>query len=315
MADLDRRAAAGCDHVTRRGERCGAGAARLEQREAEGGRAGDAERAGAAEEFLPIDGGLGAMVVHGAPYRESGCFSGTFLRRDRAPSQSEHGHRTETTKDAAVAEERAEPKVVLLVRLLSAIDEGRFTFEELKDQIADEKPPSTRTLAAVLERPRRRRLPVVLRPRDGHVPVRRRLQPAPAQPLASRAAGARHAQAPGLLAGRHVRDRHRGDHAEAAALQRPPRGGRRRALLARDPVRDRLDGRRGRARVRAAAERGARAAPRRLRLHRQEQRAHAAPRRPRTASSSPTAASISSATTTPAPTCACSRSTTSPTSP
>jgi len=49
-----------------------------------------------------------------------------------------------------VAEERAEPKVVLLVRLLSAIDEGRFTFEELKDQIADEKPPSTRTLRRYL---------------------------------------------------------------------------------------------------------------------------------------------------------------------
>jgi predicted DNA-binding transcriptional regulator YafY len=49
-----------------------------------------------------------------------------------------------------VAEERAEPKVVLLVRLLSAIDEGRFAFEELKDQIADEKPPSTRTLRRYL---------------------------------------------------------------------------------------------------------------------------------------------------------------------
>jgi predicted DNA-binding transcriptional regulator YafY len=49
-----------------------------------------------------------------------------------------------------VAEERAEPKVVLLVRLLSAVDEGRFTFEELKDQIADEKPPSTRTLRRYL---------------------------------------------------------------------------------------------------------------------------------------------------------------------
>jgi proteasome accessory factor B len=49
-----------------------------------------------------------------------------------------------------VSEERAEPKVVLLVRLLSAIDEGRFTFEELKDQIADEKPPSTRTLRRYL---------------------------------------------------------------------------------------------------------------------------------------------------------------------
>ena len=49
-----------------------------------------------------------------------------------------------------MAEERAEPKVVLLVRLLSAIDEGRFSFEQLKDEIADEKPPSTRTLRRYL---------------------------------------------------------------------------------------------------------------------------------------------------------------------
>ncbi len=49
-----------------------------------------------------------------------------------------------------MAEERVEPKVVLLVRLLSAIDEGRFTFEELKDRIAEEKPPSTRTLRRYL---------------------------------------------------------------------------------------------------------------------------------------------------------------------
>ncbi len=53
-------------------------------------------------------------------------------------------------KSGEVAEERAEPKVVLLVRLLSAIDEGRFSFEQLKEQIADEKPPSTRTLRRYL---------------------------------------------------------------------------------------------------------------------------------------------------------------------
>jgi proteasome accessory factor B len=53
-------------------------------------------------------------------------------------------------KAVAVADERAEPKVVLLVRLLSAIDEGRFSFEELKDQIGEEKPPSTRTLRRYL---------------------------------------------------------------------------------------------------------------------------------------------------------------------
>jgi predicted DNA-binding transcriptional regulator YafY len=49
-----------------------------------------------------------------------------------------------------VSEERSEPKVVLLVRLLSAIDEGRFTFEQLKDRIADERPPSTRSLRRYL---------------------------------------------------------------------------------------------------------------------------------------------------------------------
>ena len=52
--------------------------------------------------------------------------------------------------DAHVSEERSEPKVVLLVRLLSAIDEGRFTFEELKDRIGDDKPPSTRSLRRYL---------------------------------------------------------------------------------------------------------------------------------------------------------------------
>jgi predicted DNA-binding transcriptional regulator YafY len=49
-----------------------------------------------------------------------------------------------------VTDERSEPKVVLLVRLLSAIDEGRFTFEGLKDQIGEEKPPSTRSLRRYL---------------------------------------------------------------------------------------------------------------------------------------------------------------------
>jgi len=49
-----------------------------------------------------------------------------------------------------VREERSEPKVVLLVRLLSAIDDGRYSFEELKDRIADDKPPSTRSLRRYL---------------------------------------------------------------------------------------------------------------------------------------------------------------------
>lgn len=47
-------------------------------------------------------------------------------------------------------DERGEPKVVLLVRLLNAIDEGRHSFSDLKDRIADGKPPSTRTLRRYL---------------------------------------------------------------------------------------------------------------------------------------------------------------------
>jgi predicted DNA-binding transcriptional regulator YafY len=46
--------------------------------------------------------------------------------------------------------ERGEPKVVLLVRLLNAIDEGRHSFADLKQRIADGKPPSTRTLRRYL---------------------------------------------------------------------------------------------------------------------------------------------------------------------
>lgn len=44
-----------------------------------------------------------------------------------------------------------EPKIVLLVRLLSAIDEGRFSFEHLKDRISEgEHRPSTRSLRRYL---------------------------------------------------------------------------------------------------------------------------------------------------------------------
>lgn len=46
--------------------------------------------------------------------------------------------------------EKSEPKVVLLVRLLNAIDEGRHSFEELKHRIADGRPPSTRSLRRYL---------------------------------------------------------------------------------------------------------------------------------------------------------------------
>lgn len=44
-----------------------------------------------------------------------------------------------------------EPKIVLLVRLLNAIDEGRFSFEHLKDRIAEgDRRPSTRSLRRYL---------------------------------------------------------------------------------------------------------------------------------------------------------------------
>lgn len=49
-------------------------------------------------------------------------------------------------------ERSTEPKVVLLVRLLNAIDEGRHTFEQLKDRIAEGNGhrPSTRSLRRYL---------------------------------------------------------------------------------------------------------------------------------------------------------------------
>ncbi len=47
-------------------------------------------------------------------------------------------------------EERSEPKVVLLVRLLNAIDEARYSFEDLKTRIGDGKPPGTRSLRRYL---------------------------------------------------------------------------------------------------------------------------------------------------------------------
>ncbi len=50
-----------------------------------------------------------------------------------------------------MVERTTEPKIVLLVRLLNAIDEGRHSFEHLKDRIADgTKRPSTRSLRRYL---------------------------------------------------------------------------------------------------------------------------------------------------------------------
>lgn len=48
-------------------------------------------------------------------------------------------------------ERPSEPKIVLLVRLLNAIDEGHFSFEDLKDRIAEgEQRPGTRTMRRYL---------------------------------------------------------------------------------------------------------------------------------------------------------------------
>ncbi|GAC1659161.1 MAG: YafY family protein [Vulcanimicrobiaceae bacterium] len=49
------------------------------------------------------------------------------------------------------AVERSEPKIVLLVRLLNAIDEGRYSFEGLKERISEgDRAPSTRSLRRYL---------------------------------------------------------------------------------------------------------------------------------------------------------------------
>jgi len=44
----------------------------------------------------------------------------------------------------------ASAKIALLLRLLAAIDEGRYGFEALKTRVDDERPPSTRTLRRYL---------------------------------------------------------------------------------------------------------------------------------------------------------------------
>lgn len=55
------------------------------------------------------------------------------------------------TAEGVAPIERSEPKIVLLVRLLNAIDEGRFSFDQLKERIADgERIPSTRSLRRYL---------------------------------------------------------------------------------------------------------------------------------------------------------------------
>ena len=71
-----------------------------------------------------------------------------------------------------------ESKVILLVRLLNAIDQGRHSFEDLKDKIAEGGPrPSTRTLAPLSCRSWQRRLSDLLRSRGQRLSLRARVQP------------------------------------------------------------------------------------------------------------------------------------------
>jgi len=49
------------------------------------------------------------------------------------------------------SEDKPETKVVLLVRLLNAIDEGCLSLEQLKERISDSKPPSTRSMRRYLD--------------------------------------------------------------------------------------------------------------------------------------------------------------------
>jgi predicted DNA-binding transcriptional regulator YafY len=59
--------------------------------------------------------------------------------------------RTHHCTEITAIERTNEPKIVLLVRLLNAIDEGRFSFEQLKDRISEgEHRPSTRSLRRYL---------------------------------------------------------------------------------------------------------------------------------------------------------------------
>ncbi|HEY9084386.1 MAG TPA: WYL domain-containing protein [Candidatus Tyrphobacter sp.] len=63
-----------------------------------------------------------------------------------------HRRRPPTGGISSAIERTTEPKIVLLVRLLNAIDEGRHSFEGLKDRLAESggKRPSTRSLRRYL---------------------------------------------------------------------------------------------------------------------------------------------------------------------
>ncbi len=260
-----------------------AGGAGFEEREAERGGAGDAERAGAAEEFFAID-GVWAMIVHGAPYRVEGWLTETFLRRQRAPCRFVR-RRTdpcESLDEEALAWRRNGPNPR---SSCSCGCSARSTRGASRSR-------SSRTRSARRSRPARGRCGATLsvlsdagfpwyfdrasgtyRFAEGY--SLRRLNLSHRELL-----GPGHAQAAGLVAGRHVRER------IEETTQKLLRSSDRRAEAAVESTSFAirfesvaLDAR-GRARLRAAADRRARAAPRAVRLHRQERRPHPAPGRP-----------------------------------
>ena len=76
-----------------------------------------------------------------------------------------------------------EPKVILLVRLLNAIDQGSHSFEALKERSARAaSAPSTRSLRRYLAILTDAGFPALLRSRRERLPVRPRLQPQAARP-------------------------------------------------------------------------------------------------------------------------------------
>src|ERR1035437_5808397 len=174
-----------------------------------------------------VSGRLSSMVL----LTGSGCFSGTILPNCRAPYENPHGPRTLTTKTdrrgRGTGRTESRPprsaaqrnrRGTLHVRGAEGPDRGREAAEHAY-------------LAALPERPRRCRFPMVLRPGNGPLPVRRGLPPAPPHPLPPRAAGARDAEAARYVAGSRVCHGDRGDHPEAPALERSARRGVDRELL------------------------------------------------------------------------------------
>src|SRR5581483_7449519 len=73
-------------------------------------------------------------------------------RLNRRPPRNRNTQQPKPLPPAEPLEPIGEPKIVLLVRLLNAIDEGRHSFEDLKRRIVeDDKRVSTRSLRRYLQ--------------------------------------------------------------------------------------------------------------------------------------------------------------------